>query len=620
MTHKGATIETTGTGDTTIIAGGSYRQTGSAVTAANGDVSLDAQQIEISSVNDRYSSQTTTVVKESGSLTTENTALSEIASELAEATALLGQSNVERINDLAQATVDYLTTKKKELEAAIAKQSDTEGDDAKTTTVRTVEKTTTTTSSNSQDTAKSSTVTASGEVSVVASGDANSSIRMIGSEVIGESGTYLTADGDIALLSAEQSQGSTNHREMSGVAFGVTQVADKVISAYSEAEVSHATAVSSGTTHHHSHIGSYNSQTTIKSGGKLTIKGAQVVGKGVKLDADELHIESVQDTYTYSGSESSQKITHLGDGESTAATAIKTKVSDYQVSADYASVNQQSGVVAGDLGFQVNIVNHTTIKGGIITGNAQAQAAGNNQFTTGTLSISDINNHSSYSASGSETVNHVQISGEHDKSYKDNGMGFGQTSGGNSSVTRAGIGTAAIRITDETKQRGIQADVLSNPQTAQTNQTGFVAGGIANSFNADAVKQEVKTQIAVTKTAGQWMPYEVANYAEAQMARYEKAEEIIREIKPLLDKNLHPDDREKATSLVKQAEEIVADKAGNYDAWKEGGDKRVAMHAEVGYRLTGTEEGGKSGGNRCSTRPEICTNQGRINRGTTKVI
>ncbi|MFU2055628.1 hypothetical protein ACLRAA_12045, partial [Gallibacterium anatis] len=68
--------------------------------------------------------------------------------------------------------------------------------------------------------------------------------------------------------------------------------------------------------------------------------------------------------------------------------------------ADYASVQEQSGLFAGDEGYQVNVRQHTDLTGGLITSTAQAEADGKNSFSTGTLSHSDIQNYSNYSASG----------------------------------------------------------------------------------------------------------------------------------------------------------------------------------------------------------------------------
>ncbi len=43
--------------------------------------------------------------------------------------------------------------------------------------------------------------------------------------------------------------------------------------------------------------------------------------------------------------------------------------------------------------------NHTDLKGALITSTQQAESSGLNQFSTGTLSHSDIENHSSYKGS-----------------------------------------------------------------------------------------------------------------------------------------------------------------------------------------------------------------------------
>lgn len=56
-------------------------------------------------------------------------------------------------------------------------------------------------------------------------------------------------------------------------------------------------------THWHIHIGDKGSQTIIRSGGDTSLRGAQVIGKGIRADADSrnLNIESVQDAAAYHG-------------------------------------------------------------------------------------------------------------------------------------------------------------------------------------------------------------------------------------------------------------------------------------------------------------------------------
>ena len=51
----------------------------------------------------------------------------------------------------------------------------------------------------------------------------------------------------------------------------------------------------------------------------------------------------------------------MGYGVSGSASYSKSKVN-----ADYASVNEQSGIFSGEDGYQINIKGHTDLKGGLI--------------------------------------------------------------------------------------------------------------------------------------------------------------------------------------------------------------------------------------------------------------
>ena len=145
-------------------------------------------------------------------------------------------------------------------------------------------------------------------------------------------------------------------------------------------------------THRHTHVGSTAGKTIIRSGGDTTLKGAQLIGKGVQADTRNLHIESVQDSETYQGKQQNAgaQVT-VGYGFSASGSYSQSKIR-----ADHASVNEQSGIYAGEDGYQINVGNHTDLKGGIITSTQSAEDKGKNRFSTGTLTTSDIKNHSRY--------------------------------------------------------------------------------------------------------------------------------------------------------------------------------------------------------------------------------
>ena len=66
----------------------------------------------------------------------------------------------------------------------------------------------------------------------------------------------------------------------------------------------------------------------------------------------------------------------------------------------HASVSEQSGIKAGDQGFDVNVKGNTNLKGGVISSTQAAIDEKKNSFQTASLTTSDIENHSTYKASG----------------------------------------------------------------------------------------------------------------------------------------------------------------------------------------------------------------------------
>ncbi|HFC8053059.1 TPA: hemagglutinin repeat-containing protein, partial [Neisseria meningitidis] len=127
--------------------------------------------------------------------------------------------------------------------------------------------------------------------------------------------------------------------------------------------------------HRHTHVGSTAGQTTIRSGGDTTLKGVQLIGKGIQADTRNLHIESVQDTETYQSKQQNGNVqVTVGYGFSVSGSYSQSKVK-----ADHASVTEQSGIYAGEDGYQIKVGNHTDLKGGIITSSQSAEDKGKNR-------------------------------------------------------------------------------------------------------------------------------------------------------------------------------------------------------------------------------------------------
>ena len=304
------------------------------------------------------------------------------------------------------------------------------------------------------------------------------------------------------------------------------------------------------TTWRTSHIGDKASNTVMVSGGNTTVKGAQVLGKSIISDVENLTIVSVQDTMSYSGKQKNIS------GQATVGygTSVSASFNQSKINADYASVQEQSGLFAGDEGYQVNVRQHTDLTGGLITSTAQAEADGKNSFSTGTLSHSDIENYTNYKGSafgvsgsvamnfdtplgkyGQAQSNKQAVNEQGEKLYinsqgnpttasrdsagnankpklaegldsltGDVSFGFGYDKESQASITKSGINTTTLHIRDEQAQlaktgksveetlKGIKTEITT--ENAQAN-----AGALKNHFDKDKVLKELNIQVKVTK-------------------------------------------------------------------------------------------------------------------------
>ena len=271
-------------------------------------------------------------------------------------------------------------------------------------------------------------------------------------------------------------------------------------------------------THRHTHVGSTAGKTIIRSGGDTTLKGAQLIGKGVQADTRNLHIESVQDSETYQGKQQNAgaQVT-VGYGFSASGSYSQSKIR-----ADHASVNEQSGIYAGEDGYQINVGNHTDLKGGIITSTQSAEDKGKNRFQTATLTHSDIQNHSRYEGESFGLGASVAVSGKTlgqgaqnkpqdkhltsvaDKNSASSSVGYGSDSDSQSSITKSGINTQNIQITDEAAQIRLTGKIAAQTKAdIDTNVTTDTAerhsGSLKNVFDKDRVQSELDLQRTVSQ-------------------------------------------------------------------------------------------------------------------------
>ncbi|MCZ8255919.1 MAG: hemagglutinin repeat-containing protein, partial [Polaromonas sp.] len=246
---------------------------------------------------------------------------------------------------------------------------------------------------------------------------------------------------------------------------------------------------------------------SLTSGGDTTLKGAVVAGNQVKADVGgNLNIQSLQDTSTFTGQQSSSGAS-ITIGPAFIPTGGGFSASKSNINSNYASVAQQSGIKAGDGGFQVKAAGNTDLKGGVIASTEAAVALARNTFTTGSLSFSDIRNSADYKGSG-VSVSASMGSGQDAKGdpiYKPGGgVGVGSTAGNASSTTSAGI-----------------SGIAGNTSV----RTGDAETGIQKIFDSEKVRKEIDAQMAITAAFGQQASSAWGTFANQKMVDAKDEEE-----------------------------------------------------------------------------------------------
>ena len=219
-------------------------------------------------------------------------------------------------------------------------------------------------------TAAKSQVNAGGKVNIVATGAGkDSNINIKGSDISGKQGTTLIAGNQVNIEAAEQNHQESSTNKSSGFNAGVAIKVGSGVAAGITVGGNYGKGYGNGdeTSYVASHVGDSQSKTVINAGGDANLIGSQVKGKRVEVNAQNLNIESLQDTATYKGKQmnGSGSVT-VGYGASVGGSFNKSNIH-----ADHASVNEQAGIYAGDEGYDIN-VNHTDLKGGLITSTQKA--------------------------------------------------------------------------------------------------------------------------------------------------------------------------------------------------------------------------------------------------------
>ncbi|HAS1204008.1 TPA: hemagglutinin repeat-containing protein [Enterobacter cloacae] len=359
------------------------------------------------------------------------------------------------------------------------------------------------------DTVAGSTLNAGNNLSITATGkgkgENSGNILIGGSQLKAGGDTALVAANDIVLGGAASTQQTTGKNSSSGGGAGVSIGGGKSgygIGVFANVNASKGSEKGDGTAW---------TETTLDSGGTVSmtsgrdaiLNGAQVSGDKIVADIGrDLWMSSQQDSNDY---KSTQNSTAAGGSFSFGSMTGSGYISASQdkMKSTYDSVQEQTGLFAGDGGFDVTVGRHTQLDGAVIASTATADK---NNLDTGTLGFRDIHNEADYKVSHSG----VSLSGGGDfggDAFKGNLPGGGVSAAGSSGhaegTTQAAVGEGNITIRDTENQ---QQDVAS-----LSRDTEHANDSISPIFDKEKEQRRLAQVSAISDIGGQ-----VADIARTQ--------------------------------------------------------------------------------------------------------
>lgn len=444
-------------GNVLISSGGEYRQVGSNVSAPKGDVSIDASEVNILEARNLAAQQQEQRFKQTGvSLTLTNPIVNAVQ------TGQRMNKAAERTDDKRMKTLAALNTVWAASEAHTQVMADPAAAGGINLSIALGMNKSENKSEQTSNTAAGSTVAAGHDVSIVATGGKrNNDLTVQGSQITAGNDALLKADGNILLAGAQNTieQHSTNKSVNGSLGIGISFGSEKNgLSFNASASQSRGNADGNDLVWSNTHVTAGN-QATLVSGKDTTLRGAVVSADKVKADVGgDLNIESLQDTSKFASEQKSMSagisicIPPVCAGAATASFSS----SNTKQKSNFASVIEQSGIRAGDGGFDLNVRGNTDLKGGVISSTDKAIADGKNSLTTGTLTVADIHNTSeaSVKTSGVELSSDM-LDGKLGtaKALLANSLANGSDSDSAASDTRSAISAGTLVITNAERQR-----------------------------------------------------------------------------------------------------------------------------------------------------------------------
>ncbi|MCC2002146.1 hemagglutinin repeat-containing protein [Enterobacter bugandensis] len=306
-------------------------------------------------------------------------------------------------------------------------------------------------------------ITANGKNNGVNSGD----IVIAGSQLKAGGDTTLDAQNDILLSGAANTQKTSGKNSSSGGGIGVSIGAGGSgagISVFANVNAAHGKDKGNGTDWTETTIDS-GKTVTLKSGHDTVLNGAQVNGDKIVADVGhDLLMRSQQNNSDYDSKQTSV----AAGGSFTFGTMSGSgyiNASQDKMKSRFDSVAEQTGLYAGDGGFDITVGHHTQLDGAVIASTATPDK---NSLDTGTLGFSDIHNEADFKTSHSGIS--LSGGGSFGDKFQGNLPGSMISAAGNKGhkegTTQAAVAEGSLTIRDKANQKQDVADLSRDTEHA----------------------------------------------------------------------------------------------------------------------------------------------------------
>ncbi|MFL9514428.1 hemagglutinin repeat-containing protein, partial [Acinetobacter baumannii] len=418
----------------------------------------------------------------------------------------------------------------------------------------------------------------------------NGDIHLQNTQVKAEDKINLDSAKNIVLESGQSQNKADGKNSNAGlsVGYGVSVGAQTGVYIYGEAGYGKGSNHLDNTTQNNTTLNA--EQINLKSQGDTTLRGAQANAN--RIDANvggQLKVESLQDTVE----QSSNQMGVGGRVQASFGTAWQASgnFSSSQASGNSNSVNQQSGLFAGDGGYHVK-ADSVDLKGGAIVSTASKD---NNDLTANRLTFSNIENQSQYDATtvslsggtkfGKETnTDSSGVKYTNNVNWRDN-TSFSPSlpqheSDKNSSTTYATLSAGNITIGGKSttvEQLGIHSDASTANRVVETLP------------NLQTILDKQKTVADATSTiAAATRTYSQNQQQQAEKTKNAERQNVLNQLGLDSDalKYYQSLDSAKQEEYLRQYSPDYAKASDMNQAWGMGGDKSRALNA-VTMAVTG---------------------------------